>query len=389
MIKYLIYIINYRSDKMKTKKGISLIVLVITIIVIIILAGSVILSLSQNNPIASASEAKFKVNIDSYNSELTMAISEKYVLDFTFVANDLNATVWGGNPLLTTGTIKQYIKSITVEDGAKYAIVSGKLVYVGTTTNEKQWVSNAGISTGILDFSYSGTVQKFIAPITGTYTLETWGASGGGDTNQLNGSHKGLGGYSKGNISLTIGQIIYIYIGGQGTPASTSPGIGGGWNGGGNAVTASNGSLGYGGGGGTDIRTVNGLWDDSTSLASRILVAGGGGGTDDITGELLGITNDGSGGSGGGLIGENARINGAYTVGTGGTQSVGTLGKGQDVSVLTDSGGGGGGYRGGFASNSGGGGGGGGSGFIGIGITAGTTQNGTNDGNGYVRITLL
>lgn len=42
------------------KKGISLIVLVITIIVIIILAGTVILSLSSNNPITQAEEASFK-----------------------------------------------------------------------------------------------------------------------------------------------------------------------------------------------------------------------------------------------------------------------------------------------------------------------------------------
>ena len=39
------------------KKGISLIVLVITIIVIIILAGAVILSLVQNNPIGQANQA--------------------------------------------------------------------------------------------------------------------------------------------------------------------------------------------------------------------------------------------------------------------------------------------------------------------------------------------
>ena len=42
-------------------KGISLIVLIITIIVVIILAAVVILTLSKNNPIESAKEARFEV----------------------------------------------------------------------------------------------------------------------------------------------------------------------------------------------------------------------------------------------------------------------------------------------------------------------------------------
>jgi len=59
---------------MKINKGISLIVLVITIIVIIILAGSVILSLSTNNPIDKSKEATFKTNVVEYNSELALVL---------------------------------------------------------------------------------------------------------------------------------------------------------------------------------------------------------------------------------------------------------------------------------------------------------------------------
>ena len=36
----------------------------------------------------------------------------------------------------------------------------------------------------------------------------------------------------------------------------------------------------FGGGGASDIRTVNGTWDDFESLKSRIMVAAGGGGPD-------------------------------------------------------------------------------------------------------------
>jgi len=61
------------------KKGISLIVLIITIIVIIILAGTVILSLSTNNPIQSAEKAVFLSNMDTIKSDVTLFISAKMV----------------------------------------------------------------------------------------------------------------------------------------------------------------------------------------------------------------------------------------------------------------------------------------------------------------------
>lgn len=54
------------------KKGISLIVLVITIIVIIILAGAVILSLAQNNPIGQANEATRAHDAGEVESALSM-----------------------------------------------------------------------------------------------------------------------------------------------------------------------------------------------------------------------------------------------------------------------------------------------------------------------------
>jgi hypothetical protein len=160
--------------KMKNKRGISLIVLVITIIVIIILAGSVILSLSQNNPITSATEAAFKVNIDSYNSQLTMAISKKYVTDFTFDKNGFNAGVWDGTVGNTSGTIKEYIPSITAADGAKFEIQSSKLVYVGDITVEKSYTTQVGVSNKLVlglgtiaidNSTFDGKVATYKNPI--------------------------------------------------------------------------------------------------------------------------------------------------------------------------------------------------------------------------------
>lgn len=94
-------------------------------------------------------------------------------------------------------------------------------------------------------FGYTGGMQTFTAPSTGTYSLEAWGASGGDgvNNNQSLTSHGGLGGYSSGNIYLNKGQKIYVYVGGKGA-YSTALGTGGGYNGGGHG-----GPAGYGGGG--------------------------------------------------------------------------------------------------------------------------------------------
>ncbi|MDD2376112.1 MAG: hypothetical protein PHD15_00415 [Clostridia bacterium] len=132
---------------MKRKKGISLIVLVITIIVIIILAGAVILSLANNNPIESANEATFKTNVAEYNSELAIAITNEYLQDNSFDSATFDAGVWDGTGT-GDGTIKQYITSMSEVDAAKFEIQSSKLVYVGTNVTEQDWVTSMGMVNG-------------------------------------------------------------------------------------------------------------------------------------------------------------------------------------------------------------------------------------------------
>ena len=65
------------------KKGISLIVLVITIIVIIILAGAIILSLSANNPIASANKATCLSDVSNFKSAVAMDFAYQVSLSTT------------------------------------------------------------------------------------------------------------------------------------------------------------------------------------------------------------------------------------------------------------------------------------------------------------------
>lgn len=139
------------------KKGISLIVLIITIIVIIILAGSVILSLSDNNPIEKSKEATFKTNLDAYSSELAMAVSNKYLQNSSFNPSTFNVGTWDGTDAHIVGTVKEYITSITPADGAKFAIQNGNLVYVGTDETEISYTVGMGISNGSLVLPLLGT----------------------------------------------------------------------------------------------------------------------------------------------------------------------------------------------------------------------------------------
>ncbi|MDD2376754.1 MAG: hypothetical protein PHD15_04245 [Clostridia bacterium] len=132
---------------MKKSKGISLIVLVITIIVIIILAGAVILSLANNNPIESANEATFKTNVAEYNSELAMAITNEYLKDNSFDSATFDVGVWDGTGD-GTGTIKEYITSMSEVDAAKYEIQNSKLVYIGSEQTEIDMLVDLGIENG-------------------------------------------------------------------------------------------------------------------------------------------------------------------------------------------------------------------------------------------------
>ena len=107
-------------------------------------------------------------------------------------------------------------------------------------------------------YSYTGSYQTFEAPITANYKVEAWGGSGSFDA---------YGAYTKGNIELQEGEKIYIYVGNKANTSKNTTTFNGG--------TSSSG--GYNGGSSTDIRLVSGNWNDTASLASRIMVAAGGG----------------------------------------------------------------------------------------------------------------
>jgi hypothetical protein len=245
----------------------------------------------------------------------------------------------------------------------------------------KVYTYNISKTISLAAFDYTGGVQTYTVPVTGTYKLEVWGAEGGYNTTSLNG---GKGGYSFGNIKLNGSQIIYIQVGGSGN-------IGNGYNGGGLGQAI--------GGGATHMSTSSGLLNTmSTNTTNILIVAGGGGGATDGY-----VGGDGGGISGSDGVGVHPN---ASTTGKGGTQTFGGSGGtstnygiaasggfgygGSGVTSNESGPGGGGGWYGGGGTPVGGGAGGG-SGHLSQSFISGTTdmQNGIRFGNGYARITFI
>lgn len=170
--------------------------------------------------------------------------------------------------------------------------------FIINTTYSKYYFSNSingsiiTVNKYVRDYSYTGNYQTFLVPYDGVYRIELWGANGGIDPTSPT-AYRGSGGaYTAGDISLKKGQRLYFYIGGQ--PSSNS--YDGGWNGGGKADSRRPNFRGYGGGGATDVRILDGAWDDFDGLKTRIMVAAGGVGgyITNPGGGLYGLGNDGS-----------------------------------------------------------------------------------------------
>ena len=170
-------------------------------------------------------------------------------------------------------------------------------------------------------------MQTFTAPISTSYRIQCWGASGGnsyygmsgvGPTGHTNTVYGGKGGYCSGKIIFPYNQSVFVYVGQSGEEIREQT-----FNGGGTAGINCNA---FSGGGATDIRLIDGDWNDFKSLKSRIIVAAGGGGAQHYhTGS--------NGGYAGGLIGQNGfyssnpdNSHDPYTVSIGATQTSGGKG---------------------------------------------------------------
>lgn len=281
-----------------------------------------------------------------------------------------------------------------------------------------------GFETGTQTFNFTGGIQTFTVPAGVTsITIQATGAKGGSGAlggNSVLGGSGGLGAHAEGVLAVTPGDVLNLFVGGQGATPT------GGFNGGGNGGSSNSG----GGGGASDVRLFG------TAEANRVITAGGGGGggrggchegsgvggaggDGGLSAGGVGVNGfdspQSSGVAGGGFGGNFGGVQGAsgpagigcsgFLGSPGGTSSTGsgaTGGSGQSCCCssapsIPGGGGGGGGQVGGggggggsagttgCAGNSkgGGGGGGGGSSFIG-GVTSGSTSNGIGNGNGSI-----
>ncbi len=158
------------------------------------------------------------------------------------------------------------------------------------------WVETSKTYT----FDKNNLIRNFVAPYSGIYQLEVWGAQGGGTKGG------GLGSYSTGVVFLTKGQVLYVVPGGAGKTGTSSPG---GFNGGGSLGSLGNGSAGSGGGATHIASTYVGtgrLSEYASSTGNVLIAAGGGGGA---SGGSLGVAGGNAGGYRSNLGGGNNSTN--------------------------------------------------------------------------------
>ncbi len=184
----------------------------------------------------------------------------------------------------------------------------------------------------VFTYDFTGNRQTFISACNGIFKIELWGAQGGG-------SKGGKGAYVSGNIKLEKSDTLYVYVGEN--PTNTFDTCGSS-----NQNSSYNGVASgscVGGGGATDVRLIDGSWNNARSLESRIIIAAGGGGANDTSNSTY------KGGAGGSIYGYTAVS--SSNPGTGGRQTSSSFGQGTNGNAA-----GGGGYYGGLSGNNGGGG---------------------------------
>ena len=389
---------------MKNKKYIS-------ILFVILILGflPIIISLNKKEDTLSKLETSGMISytIDGNTATEKPTKGSGYVVKSITCKNGSNLVWDNDNWKVEIGTLENYenckidfTKDLT-STGRRVTLTTGSTeTFTTTYSGPKKYEYNGTDGT-------DGSVQTFTAPATGEYTIEAWGGQGGEGYLASGNQAGGLGGYSKGTISLTKGELLYIYVGGKGQNGSSEAVTKtGGYNGGGNTSTKGKGGA---GGGATHIATAEGLLNAMSSTANKakiLLVAAGGGGSAGYEGYV--------GGDGGGTTGEaSTGYNTSYNA-KGGTQSAGgaaggysnskgsagAFGKGGNTNTNTTypySGAGGAGYYGGggggYRSSSsyyyyGVSGGGGGSGFVATTLTnTSTTTQSEHTGNGQVIFT--
>lgn len=132
----------------ETKRGISLIVLIITIVVMLILVSIIVMSFSKSNPISKANEVKFKSDVKGFREELLATHASKAYDNLSYKKENVNIS------LDNYSEMKEYIEDISEKWCKKLYISKGELVYGGTDETEKKWFED--VVNGNFDGSNNG-----------------------------------------------------------------------------------------------------------------------------------------------------------------------------------------------------------------------------------------
>ena len=253
----------------------------------------------------------------------------------TAVVSGGSISATGGTPITAVGvcwSTSSGTESISGEHTTDTVVQSGAFTssVTGLTTNTTYYLkayatNNVGTSygseisftpTNVVKLSYTGGLQTWTVPAGVTsVTVKVWGAGGqyGSDGSGSGSSIPGgYGGYARGTLAVTPGQVLTIVVGGTGGRTITeNTYAAGGYNGGGNSycniLGASYGPGVGGGGGGTDVRA------GGSAVTNRVIVAGGGGGGGaNVVGWLTWASNQA------GYSGSTAPFSSASTGGNGG-----------------------------------------------------------------------
>lgn len=178
-----------KNINLKTKetnsKGITLVALIITIIILLILATVSISLLINEGIIGKSAQAVFRTEIEQYNEELKLAITEDKMNNLGFRDNKFNvrrSTYDDENTF--TNAMKSKIPSFNKKYANKLEIKEDQLNYIGEDEQERTWLAQVISVAGMLRISYvyeNGTeaapmYQKVITD--GSYEVESPTISG-------------------------------------------------------------------------------------------------------------------------------------------------------------------------------------------------------------------
>lgn len=222
-------------------------------------------------------------NLQLDNSTVKLAKGHSYTRRAT-AAYGANNITWSSSPagyVTIDGGVVTAIQPTSALSGNKVTITATVLADANGNWDAQSKTYDLTVVESSWEFTNPTNasdkrIQSWTCPLSGYYELEAMGARGGSVTGD-NGSYEGgKGADIAGQVYITEGQVLYIYLGQAGTLQGTSEIF----NGGGYCTTSGNSETLRltSGGGATDFALKSATWSSTDHLYTRILVAGGGGG---------------------------------------------------------------------------------------------------------------